>query len=201
MAAKVGDWQLLQAGSICTRRGICILQIRSDGTRRPAVKQWIERGESGVRVEVELLARLTVHFAMQRAKLLPNNNKNNDDDDDDDLFKPAARSFYQRLANLQRAPPPPPHPTRAALATAALCILPLHLPLQINFRATAAALEQWGKQRRQRLQLVDKPNFTSPLPLPLPLSLAHLASGSPRAKQCIVFGAYTHTRTHSHSSQ
>lgn len=39
MAAKVGDWQLLQAGSICTRRGICILQIRSDGTRRPAVKQ------------------------------------------------------------------------------------------------------------------------------------------------------------------
>lgn len=196
MAAKVGDWQLLQAGSICTRRGICILQIRSDGTRRPAVKQRMERGVGGgSRVEVELLARLTVHFAMQRAKLLPNNNKNNDDD----LFKPAARSFYQRLANLQRAPPPPPHPTRAALATAALCILPLHLPLQINFRATAAALEQWGKQRRQRLQLVDKPNFTSPLPLPLPLSLAHLASGSPRAKQCIVFGAYTHTHTSTHT--
>lgn len=95
--------QLLQAGSICTRRGrICILQIRSDGAREGGTGK-CEPGRGGGGGAGSVLARLTVHFAMQRAKLLPNNSSNNDDDDDD-LFKPAARSFYQRLANLQRAP-------------------------------------------------------------------------------------------------
>ncbi|TDG39782.1 hypothetical protein AWZ03_013796 [Drosophila navojoa] len=114
----------------------------------------------------ELPARLTVHFAMQRANFSANNNGNSSNSSnsnnksnnnvDDDLFKPRSASFLSALgksATPRRCAPKRLYDSPPLLAllpaTAALCILPLHLPLEINFRATAGALEQWANSRGQ----------------------------------------------------